>query len=213
MANTERENIAVKVGGFTAFNGGEELARTVFQRADFFFTARCILPNFRRVIFKARLQGKYILRRSDKLKRPIIIDLLLPQTFNIQSRARDEMLQAFACLRRTGKSGRAPRNRIGFAVIAYFTRRHSAASGAGIGKIKWLAIGFALFCQHAHHLRNNISGTLNNHAVANANIFTRYLIGIVQSGVRDHHTTNGYWHQLGDRRQRTGAPDLNIDII
>ena len=27
------------------------------------------------------------------------------------------------------------------------------------------------FFQHAHHLRNNITGALNNHAVTNANIF------------------------------------------
>src|SRR6056300_1229445 len=100
MADAKRKDEAVKINCAGSINGSEKLHRTVFEGADFIFTARTITPYIRRVIAIALFQGKNILRATDEFHGPVIINLFLPQTVNVKGAARHKMLQSFAGLSR-----------------------------------------------------------------------------------------------------------------
>ena len=64
----------------------------------------------------------------------------------------------------------------------------------------------------AEHLRNDVAGALDRHRVADANVEPRDLFGIVQRGVLHHDAADGHRFELGDRRQKAGAADLDFDV-
>ena len=123
------------------------------------------------------------------------------------------MLQSLPRLRRTGQTCRAARHHISLAIIANFTQGRRATCLTGARKFIRATLAVALLNQHTHNLRDNITGALNDHTIANANIFASNLICIMQRRILHHDTADRYRLQLGDRRQRARAPDLNINII
>ena len=64
----------------------------------------------------------------------------------------------------------------------------------------------------AEHLRNNVAGALDRHRVADTDVEPRDLVGIVQRRVLHHDAADGHRLELGDRRQRAGAADLDLDV-
>ena len=50
-----------------------------------------------------------------------------------------------------------------------------------------------------------------SHRVADAHVLARDLVLVVQGRVRDHHAADGDRLEPRDRRQRAGAPDLDVD--
>ena len=65
---------------------------------------------------------------------------------------------------------------------------------------------------HAEHLRDHVAGALDVHRIADAHVLAGDFVLIVQGGVGDHHAADGDRFELGDRRQRPGAADLDLDI-
>ena len=67
------------------------------------------------------------------------------------------------------------------------------------------------FKNDADHLGNHVSGSAHNDGIANAHVFARYFVLIVQGGVGNGNATDEYRLQAGNRGYCTGAPDLYIN--
>ena len=66
---------------------------------------------------------------------------------------------------------------------------------------------------HAKNLRNDVAGALDAHRIADAHVEPLDLVGIVQGRVLHHDAADGDRFELGDRRQRAGAADLDLDVL
>ncbi len=86
-------------------------------------------------------------------------------------------------------------------------------TGAFFRKSIGLCAARPLFRDHAKHLRNDVAGALDLHRVADADIEARDLVGVVQRGVLHHDAADRHRFELGDRRERAGAADLDLDIL
>ena len=66
----------------------------------------------------------------------------------------------------------------------------------------------------AYHLGNDVAGTPDDHAIANAQAaFARDLVGVVQGGIGHGHAADKYRLQPRHGRQGTGATNLDIDCL
>ena len=70
-----------------------------------------------------------------------------------------------------------------------------------------------MFQHHAEHLRDDVTGALDRHRVADAHAQPVDLVGVVQRCVRHHHTADGHRLEACDRRKGAGASDMNIDRL
>src|SRR3954447_5473219 len=70
-----------------------------------------------------------------------------------------------------------------------------------------------MFPRHAQHLRDDVTGALDRHRVADAYTQAVDLIGVVQRCVRYHHTADGHRLEASDRRKGAGAADMNNDRL
>src|ERR687889_203960 len=93
MRNAEGEDEAVESDRATGFDGGEQVLRAGLAPA---FPVLQTLEAAR----IARLQGEDVLRPLDEPLFVELVDALLAHALDIEGIARDEMLQAFAGLRR-----------------------------------------------------------------------------------------------------------------
>src|SRR5690606_14293163 len=89
----------------------------------------------------------------------------------------------------------------------------AAADRAVIGEDVRLAALRALRLHYLDDLRNDVTGALDDHVVTLANVLAGNLILVVQRGAGDHHAADGDRLQVGDRRQRAGAADLDGDLV
>src|SRR5580692_4762349 len=80
-------------------------------------------------------------------------------------------------------------------------------------KLIRLGAARALVEDDAEHLRNDVAGALDGHRVADADIEPLDLLFVMQRCVLHHDTADRHRLELGDRRQRTGAADLNLDVL
>src|SRR5262249_21267441 len=69
-----------------------------------------------------------------------------------------------------------------------------------------------LTLNHPDNLRNDVAGALDDHRVSDAHVFPRDFVLIMQRGVLHPAAANGHRLELGDRRQRSGAADLDLDV-
>ena len=70
----------------------------------------------------------------------------------------------------------------------------------------------ALFRHHAQHLRNNLSGLIDKHPVADADILLGDIVLVVQGGIGHGSTRQTHRLQLRLWRQHTGTAHLHHDI-
>ena len=63
------------------------------------------------------------------------------------------------------------------------------------------------------NLRDDVAGALHDDGVADAHAEPRDLVLVVQRRVGDDDAADGDGLQFGDRRQRAGAPDLDLDRV
>ena len=84
---------------------------------------------------------------------------------------------------------------------------------AFFGKLIRLAAARRLSCDHAENLRDDVAGTLDRHGIADANVEPLDLFLVVQGGVLHNHAADRHRLELGDRRQRAGAADLDLDVL
>src|SRR5690606_22950742 len=64
---------------------------------------------------------------------------------------------------------------------------------------------------HAHDLGNHVAGAAHDDGVALAHVQACDLVGVVQGGIGDGDAGDLYRFQTRDRRDRAGAPDLDLD--
>ena len=116
------------------------------------------------------------------------------------------MFESLKKLRRTFQSATAASDS-----FAFGTGGIIATYRASIRKDECGLVTAARLFNHPDNLWNNIAGTLDYHLVANADIFSPDFILIMQGGVGYNDATNRYRLQPRNRRQRTGASNLNIN--
>ena len=63
------------------------------------------------------------------------------------------------------------------------------------------------------NLRDHVAGALHDDGVADAHVLPRDFVLVVERGVPDDDAADRDRLQLGDRRQRAGASDLNLDPL
>ena len=124
------------------------------------------------------------------------------------------MLQMLDFLERAGELAAAARNGPLLARCGRLAhhRRMQRARAAG-RKFVRLRRFRPLLRNHSQHLRDHVTGTLDHHRIADAHAEALDLVGVVQRGVLHDDTANGDRLELGDRRERAGAADLNLDRL
>src|SRR5215471_7489132 len=124
------------------------------------------------------------------------------------------MLEMLDDLIRTGELAGASGNG------TFFTRRgrfahHFGVQRAGTDFRKLVRFGAAwtFFLDDAEHLRNDVAGALNFHRIADTHIEPGDFVGVVQRRVLHHDAADRDRLELGDRRERAGAADLDFDVL
>ena len=82
-------------------------------------------------------------------------------------------------------------------------------TGQWSGKTKGLLPRGRFVRHHRDHLRDHVAGALDDDGVAVADVLARDLVLVVQGGAADDDAADGDRLQLGHRRQRAGAADLD----
>ena len=70
-----------------------------------------------------------------------------------------------------------------------------------------------LVFDRAEDLRDDVASALKEHGVADTDVFPGNFVLVVEGGVLDHDASDGDGLELGDGGQRTGAADLNVDVV
>ena len=139
--------------------------------------------------------------------------MLLAKALDVEGVARHEMLEPLDPLRRADQAaGTAPDHILLAGGWIDLTHRVAAAGWTDGGKAESFCALRALRFNHAENLRNDVAGALDDDGIADAHVFPGDLILVVQRGVLHHHAADGHRLELGDRRQRAGAADLDLDV-
>ena len=62
-------------------------------------------------------------------------------------------------------------------------------------------------------MRDHVAGALHQNRVADAHVLALDLVLVVQGGVGDDDAADGHRLELGDRRQRARAADVDLDRL
>ncbi len=131
-------------------------------------------------------------------------DRLLAQPLDVERAARHEMPQPLEPLGRADQAAGAAD-----VDLAFLGDRLALAFRAMVGEDVRVARFVAR--QILDHLRDDVAGALDAHAVADAQAEPRDLVAIVERDVGDDHAADADRSQPPDRRQLAGAPDLDVD--
>ncbi len=66
---------------------------------------------------------------------------------------------------------------------------------------------------HAHDFGYDVPGSPDHHGVTGAHILARYLIHVVQRSAAHRDSPHEYRLQAGDRGERAGASDLEVNRL
>ena len=142
------------------------------------------------------------------------LHLLLAQPFDVEGIARDEMPEPLDRLRRADKAAGAAAHRVLLAGARIdLAHGMAAADRADVRKLVGLGALRPLLQHDAEHLRDDIAGALDDHGVADAHVLARDLVLVVQRRVLHDDAADGDRLELGHRRQRAGAADLDVDVV
>ena len=162
----------------------------------------------------ARLQRENVGRRADQTFGEKELDQLFAQSLDVEGVARREMLEALDRLRRTDERAGAAAHDVRFAgLLVDLAQSRRAADRAGLGEDIGLRVRRPLVEHDREHLRDDVAGALHHHRVADAHVLARDLVLVVQGGVGDDDAADGHGLELGDRRERAGAADLDVDRL
>ena len=135
-----------------------------------------------------------------------MIDQLVAEALDVHGATAGKMQQRLLHLRGADEAARAARDRL---IGKPHDRR--AAFGA-LPRHDEFARGFGpLFHEHAHDLGNHVASATRDHGVADAHVLASHFILVVQRGVGDGDAADEDGLEPRDRRERAGAPDLDID--
>src|SRR5439155_24045995 len=86
-------------------------------------------------------------------------------------------------------------------------------TGAMLRKFVGLGVLRPLVQENTKHLRDDVAGALDRHGIADAHAQALNLVLVVQRRILHHDTADGDRLELGDRRQRAGTADLDLDRL
>ena len=118
------------------------------------------------------------------------------------------MHQALLELRRANQAAGATRHR-----LACFAHDRRSAFGALRRHDEDTRIDRALFDDAHDHLRNHVARAPHHDGIANAHIFARDFVGIVQCRIGHNHAADLDRQQSRHGRDRAGTPDLHRDVL
>ena len=216
MANAQRIDETIQLRRAPRIDGVEQLldrgrAKTVY-----------ILELFHRALV-ARLEREDIGRTGNAALFVELGHLPVAQPIDIKGIAGHEMLELFNGLSGTHQFPGTAALGIHLAgLFIDFTHGGRTTHRTGLGKDEGHGVLRALVEHHVNDLRDNVTGALDDHRIADAQIHaiadrlaiiaqTLDIVLIVQRGILDHHTAHGDRRQSRHRRQRPGAPNLNVD--
>src|SRR5581483_7858329 len=125
---------------------------------------------------------------------------------DVHRAARGEMADALALLRRA-RGVRAARHRLALGMVDV-----GAAHGTAIGEHVRLRLALPQLSHRADDARNHVAGADHDDDVADADVVRRDVLLIVQRGVRDRHAADADRLENGERVQRPGAADVDLDV-
>ena len=112
---------------------------------------------------------------------------------------------------------RCPVQRRTTSATPVFSSISRSAAEPQTGQTCWedvgLGAGGPLVEHDFENLRDHVARALHDDGVADAHVLARDLVLVVQRGVLDDDAADRDRLQLGDRRQRAGAADLNLDTL
>ena len=143
------------------------------------------------------------------------LDLLVAEPLDVEGVARAEMLETLDRLRRADEMAGAAAHDVGFAgLLVDLAQRRRAADGTGLpGRRRASHPPARLSSDDLEDLRNDVARALHHDRVADAHVLAGDLVLVVQGGVGDDDAADRDGLELGDRGQRAGAPDLDLDRL
>ncbi|RMT83810.1 hypothetical protein ALP40_05455 [Pseudomonas viridiflava] len=160
-----------------------------------------------------------ISRRADEFFVHQLLDGLVAQAFDVHCAARHVMNDRLLELRATGQTPdaaihRAFANR--FLAFAAFDQLGAFDMGAahrtGLRDLDRPGVLRTTLHDHLHHLRNDITGTANDHGVTDHQAQPCHLVHVVQRCIGNHHPRNLDGFQAGNGGDRAGAAHLEFDV-
>ena len=213
MAYAERIDEAIDRNRATRLDRREYVARRDFAKA-------LALAQWRPILAVTRGKRKNIGGGLDEAFIEKQFDLLVAEAFDVKRVTRAEMLELLDRLRRTDERASAAPHDVGDAgLLVDLSQRSGPAGGADeiavliLREHERLCPPGPLVEEHFENLRNDIAGALDAHRIADAHILARDLVLVVQRRVRHDHAADGHRLEFCHRRQRSRAPDLNLDSL
>ena len=133
-------------------------------------------------------------------------DRFFAQSVDVERRARNEMDQPFDALFGANQSaGAAPHH------LSRRPHRMAAAYRAGFRIHERHRVRRPAFHHHGNDLRDHVARALQHDGIADPNVLASDFVLVVQRRARDQHAADIDRLQLGDRRQRAGASNLDAN--
>ena len=120
--------------------------------------------------------------------------------------------RSLACAGQIEPAGAAPHHVGASGRLVGLAHGVAAAGRADLGHLVGLGALGPLLEHDAHHLRDHVAGAADDHRVADADVLARDLVLVVQRGVGHDHAADRHRLELGGRRERAGAADLDLDV-
>ncbi len=133
---------------------------------------------------------------------------LLAEPVDVEGGAGDEVDQPLLDLRRAGEAAGAAAHH-----LAGRAQGRAAADRAVVREHVGLRVRRPLLQHRTEDLRDHVARALHDHGVADAHVLARDLVLVVQRGARNQHAADIHRLQIGDRRERAGAADLDRDVF
>src|SRR6185312_15166707 len=152
------------------------------------------------------------------------LDLLGAEPLDVERPTRHEMLELLHRLCGADELAGTAAARIFLAgLLVDLAHRGRAADRADVRELIWPSRLGPLVEQHLHDLRDHVAGPLDHHGVADADIGTVAdrltkavealdVVFIMERDIDHGHAADGHRIEPPDRRERTGAADLDIDL-
>ncbi len=158
-------------------------------------------------------------RRADEFLIDQLLDGLVTQPFDVHGATRHVMDDRLLELRTAGQTPDTAIHRaLGDSLLAFAALDQlraldmRAAHRAGLRNLHCPGILGAALGNHLHHLRNHVTGTPDDHRVADHQPQPRHFVHVVQRGIGDHDACHLDRLEACDRRDGAGTTHLELDI-
>src|SRR6185312_10062759 len=216
LAHAEREDEALERDPAPSLDGGEQIAHRGFA---------ITLVALELDAAVARRQREDVGRLLHPGLLEEELDLLLAEPVDVEGAARGEQFQVLDLLERTGElagAARAGALLAGCGLLAHHVGMQRTR--ALLRKMEDLRILRPLVDDDVNHLRNDVAGALDDDGIANPDVAPLAellavaadppdVVFVVQRHVLHDDAADPDRLELADRRERAGAPDLDLDVL